>query len=337
MVYRGAIMTVTERGPIFQTGTCFNDSFGPIGIVTKVSADRLKGFVGAQTSAVDKITPIEDRQQLRMLIDIVRTGISELSRTGTTRLSIRSIVAEDLSEELAAAMCDSGARIEAAIPLKNGMERMRIVYIGYNEPSRRATPEELERTRAKISAAKLSALRKGPVEGSIVGGSIIEVVEDRALFSQNRTAETGPLVSMLGKGFGYSSDAAIGVLSDGRSIISIARENDEIIGIGVTESRRIPLANGVLLRTAEITDFYIRPEYRGNGYCSKMLRTLSDTTLKKMDVVFGEANSENQAMTNAVLRCGNELAGDGIKVTGILEKHAVVESSIRNLFVAYQP
>ena len=326
------IKSITGSGPVFQPETCCNNSFGPIGTVTRVSADRLKGFVGAQTSAVDRITPVEDRQQLRVLTGIVLTGISELSRTGTTRLSIRSIVAESLSEELAVAVGDGGAKIEAVIPLKNGMDQLQIVYIGYNEPSRRATPEELARTKNAIAEAKRPTLRKGTA-----GSQVIEIVDSQSLFSQDRVMETVPLADMLLKGFGYSRDAAIGVLSNTMNIVSVIKEGDRITGIGVTEVREIPLVNGVLLRMAEMTDFYINPEYRGKGYSSKMLRVLSDTALKKMDVVFGEANSENQAMTNAILRCGYELAGDGVKITAILEKHAVIEDSTRNLFVTYQP
>jgi hypothetical protein len=326
------IKSVIESGPVFQTGTCHNDSFGPIGIITRVSADRLKGFVGAQTSAVDRITPIRDQQQLGMLIGIVRTGISELDRTGMTRLTIRSIVDGNLSEELAASMRESGAKIEASIPLKNGMSQMQMVYIGYNGPSRRASPGELARSMAVISDAKHPAIKK-----AAAGGLTIEVLDCQALSSQSNAEWASSLVDMLSKGFGYSKESAMEVLSDGRNIVTVVKEGDGIVGMCAAEVREVPLEDGASLRMAEITDCYIRLEYRNKGCCSKMLRTLSDTALKTMDVVFTESNSENPAMANSILRCGHELAGDGVTVTGILEKHAVVESGVRNLFVTYQP
>jgi hypothetical protein len=42
-------------------------------------------------------------------------------------------------------------------------------------------------------------------------------------------------------------------------------------------------------------------------------------------------------MVSAILRVGHELAGDGTRITAILEKHAVIEREVRNLFVTYLP
>ncbi len=330
-----------EKAPLFHPETC-NDSFGPIGFVSRVSANRLKGFVGAQTQTETEITPIRDVDQLSMLTDIVQEGILELERTCTTRLSIRAIVTESLLGELAAALQENEARIEAAIPLGNKMPGMQLVYIGYNTPSRRDAPESTARNwevrySAEIHAQESRLLRTNQQADAAI---TMEITNNR-MPQRNRITEMIPLANMLMEGFGYSRDAAIDVLQDQRNIISVVRRGNVIAGINVTEIREIPLDDGSSLQMAEITDCYIRPEYRGNRYHSRLLQTLMDQQLQNIDVVFTESNTEEPAMVNSVLGLGHRIAGDGENIIGYLEKHAEIgdgfgRHELRDLFVTYR-
>lgn len=316
-------------GRIFQVDTHCNDSFGPIGSITKVADDRLKGFLTA---------PVRNGHDLQTLTDIVSAGITELERTGTTRLTVRSVVVGNLLDNLVESLEESGARVEAAIPLRNGEF---LAYIGYNGQSRRSPPEALERNRGvRLTAETRSRLRR---DASVDPTISVEIVNNR-IPSEVRLADTevSALVSMMHEGFGYSEGAAEAVLSDPRNIISIVRREGLIVGMNVTEVREIPLTDGTTLRMAEITDCYVIERYRHNGYHSTLLRILMDQHLQELDVVFTESNAENQAMVNSALSLGHIIAGDGRRIPGILELHAEIEDTsgnleLRDLFVTYLP
>ena len=127
-----------------------SSSFGPIGHISPVSADRLKGFIGYVGDGEGqngRITPIENGVHARFIGDVVREGISRLSSTGNTRLSLRTIVSNDALQILATEVGRACASIEATMPVG---ENYSIAYIGYNATSRQLTSERRDAQEAVI-------------------------------------------------------------------------------------------------------------------------------------------------------------------------------------------
>jgi GNAT superfamily N-acetyltransferase len=328
--------------------TPFSGSFGPIGefrsAIRPVSAGRLKVFDTSPVTTLPQLYTLMDN--INGAISAIRTGIPSSDHEDEkriTRLTLRVVVRDVLIRSLADALTKNGAKIEAAIPLRNGYAGMQLVYIGYNEECRR-DPEVSARAKITRTTAEIQSLRRFERPQNL--GITTRIMPGGISAFGNQTSEInqGALINMLKNGFNYSEQDAFAVLTSPQNIISVVYKDNTIVGMNVTEIRDVPIADGTTLTMAEITDCFIQKEHRRKGYHTRLLHTLANK-LREMDidVVFTESSIESQPMVNSTLRLGHMIAGDGNTIPGFLESHAYTESEtqgslkVNTLFVTYLP
>ena len=287
-------------------------SFGPIGYISQVSADRLKGFIGYVdgngVGAQDgRITPIENREHARFMADVIREGRRRLTITGNTRLSIRTIVRNDMLRSFSVRARVAGARVEATLPV---MDNYSIVYVGHNAHSRAlsiATRHTYEATirdtrrRYENNKDELRALADQIRQYSSQYSVRIVNGTSRS-FSPNEETQIFRLLST----FNYSSDEARTAIFNDQNIIGLVYNNvagqQTVVGISITERRPIELTNGTVVQIAEITDGTISQSHSGIGLYSRLLLNVFERISSKspeISLVFAETNTSSDSVLKA--------------------------------------
>ncbi len=282
-------------------------SFGPIGCIQQVSAERLKGFMGAVREDQSCITPVATRADVRGVADVIREGVRRIRESETnTRLSLRILVNSRTTEMLSRGITGTGADIEAVMPANNGYN---VVYVGYNDESRTISPQLRGEFEEKIEASRRFYMQ---VPQQIVAGTNgynISIVDgtDRS-FSH---AQFNSITNLLHT-FGYDRQGARDIISNEANIIGLVEDHGRIVGISVTERRIIPLSNGGEIHIAELTDSVFDQRLRGQGLYPVLLNEMFlhiYDRCPEIDVVFTESNISTDSLLNMAARQGREIAG----------------------------
>lgn len=322
-----------------------SDSFGPIGYVSQVSADRLKGFIGyVDGSQIQdgRINPIENRRQARFMGDVIREGISRLDNTDNTRLSIRTIVRNDMLRSFSHTVRRSGARVEATLPV---MDNHSIVYVGYNVHSRelgramRHTHEDtIHRVRQRYESNQKELTTLADQIRQYSNQYSVRIVNGTSRsFSPDEETQICGLLST----FNYSRADARALMFNDQNIIGLVYKNVDsqqtVVGISITERRVIELTNGATVHIAEITDGTISQVDTGMSLYSRLLLNVFEHISSKnpeISLVFAETNTASDSVLKAA-------ALEGRKFGGILPNHAIIsdrqtgELGLRSLVVTY--
>ncbi|MCL5413410.1 MAG: hypothetical protein M1569_03340 [Candidatus Marsarchaeota archaeon] len=322
-----------------------SSSFGPIGYIAPVSANRLKGFIG-YTGALggqdSGIVPIENSVHARFVGEVVREGIRRLQRRGCTRLTIRTIVRTSALNDLEAEVVNAGASIEATIPVNGDYT---IAYIGYNTQERELSEKEMAKFKNNINKAvvqhghdnaSLAALARD-IRSNTNDYSIRIIDGNRRVLS---SAELASTYTLLGT-FGYNSEQALAALSNENNMVGLVYANSgpsrRVVGISIIEQRSIQLSNGTSLHIAEVTDGTVSKEDNGRSlYSMLLLELFRHISLNRSDLnlVFGESNVSSDPLLKAAILQGRTFSG-------LLPNHAVImnrdtnQLELKSLVVTY--
>ena len=307
-----------------------SSSFGPIGHIAPVSANRLKGLIGyvEDVRQDGRIAPIENGKHAEFIGEVVREGIARLRASpDRTRLSIRTIVQNNALNDLDAAVRSAGAQIESKIPVN---EDYVMAYIGYNAPERALSSEREAEFNDTINGAILQhgyekaslATLARDIRSNSDNYSIRIIDGNRRVVS---SAELASIYTLLGT-FGYNSEQARAALFNENNMVGLVYENSgtsrRVVGISITERRGITLSDGTSLHIAEVTDGTVSKAANGRSLYSRLLLELfRHIILNRPDLslIFGESNiSSDSLLKSAALQ--------GRSFEGLLPNHALIKN-----------
>jgi len=306
----------TSRRSLAETvfrGDADSTSFGPIGRISQVKSERLKGLVGYYVSRFrtrnEVITPITTAMHAQFIADVVKEGIQRISEGDNTRLSIRTIAAPGMMPMLTEQVRRAGGQLEAQIPLNANYT---LVYIGYNDPSRELSSELMMAYRANVSASSMRVANKSHYNSAAYSIRIIDG-EERSFSGPEKED-----IYCLLRTFGHTRQSAIQMIEDGMNIIGLAYTGDgRVAGMSITERRAIELSDGTRLNIAELTDGVVAHSARGNSLYSTILNEVYahiHANRREIAIVYAESNVSSMPLLRAAV-------DDGRVFDGILPNH----------------
>ncbi len=289
-------------------------SFGSVDQICKASSARLKGFVWGDGEGR---TPIVNDSHIGFAAAVVREGISRLSETGNTRLSVRTVASNDAVGELTRRMAAVGASVEAVMPIG---EDYSIIYIGYNSQQRELGEHRRQMQQEAVAAAR--RYRDNPTELAELANDIIDhagTYTTRIIDGNSRNFSEIEISSISGllATFGYDANQARSMVENEQNIIGLVYQNSAanqrtVVGISITERRSITLANGRVLQIAELTDGTVSKEVSGRSLYSRLLLNVYEHILAshpELSLIFAESNVGSEALLKAAFLQGREEAG----------------------------
>lgn len=329
---------------IFREGVD-NSSFGPLGYISRVSAGRLKGFIGyigsGSAHREGQIAPIDNANQVKFIGEVVSEGINRLSKSGSSRLSVRALVRNGMLERLQTEISSRGASIEASLPAN---DTYTIVYIGYNTPQRELSSELRDQhnkaiekaissyghSQSAIASLAREIINQNNYSTRIVGGS-------ERQFSSSERERIYQLLST----FGYNNEGAENLITNDRNIIGLVYKNigdmQTVVGISVTERRSLTLTNGANIHIAEVTDGTVSQESNGKSLYSRLLSEVFvyiAENFKDLSIIYAESNVSSAPLLKTA-------AIQGRTFSGILPNHANImnrntgQLELKSLAVTY--
>ena len=308
---------------MFKDTPC-GSSFGAIGHITPASANRLKGFIGTEGTADNRITKITTDEDITNISATVALGIERVKDgAGYSRLSLRMFVSERMLERFSQEIERIGASVEAIIPIRNGDCRM--VYVGYNSEDRTTERSTLESYLRRIDEVRT---------GTLIGGQktapetmSIEIINDRS--TPTFTSNLVTMRQMLMNAFGYSHGVATSTLMEETNTIAVIRSEGKIAGMCIAERRQITVMPNERIELAEVTDAHVLPEYQGNGFYNALsMELVNHLKSTGVHLIFTESNVTQESMLRTIAKQDRVVAG-------ILPKHAMIEGGLRDLVVTY--
>ncbi len=324
-------------------------SQGPVNEIRLRSSGRLGGTIGVETEESIKqpagdrtLRPIEDTEGINFVSTVVKMCIEDIragrAAGGATRMTIKTVVSDEMLARLSETVTGDavGASIEGSLSVGDGYN---LVYLGYNEGSRRLPQEQYE--------SLISVARSKEAYGT--ESSTAEKVMDRIrntsqatyrLFD-NKTSfvpsqDYNDIAELL-KTFEYSYGSAIRNITAPSNTIALAYgENNNVVGVALTETSQIVLANGRVLHTVELTDFVVHPDYRDNKISYVLAAMLIENIFSgnidhELHTVFAESNVSNGIITTFAMFGG--------EVANILQNHVNVvteDGTIQHSFALMQ-
>ncbi|MDE1768284.1 MAG: hypothetical protein KGH64_01075 [Candidatus Micrarchaeota archaeon] len=305
-------------------------SQGPINEIRCRSSGRLGGTIGFETPSSIRIPP--EIRPLRPIesqegVDFMRAAVGEymghvesgvISGHNIERLSIKTVVQDDVYDSLADAFRGTGAVLEGRLNIGDGYS---LVYIGYNRASRKLVETSQIHVEREIRA--LHTAGTDSTEASNIANILSSNGHIRYELFDNKTrripdSDYHGIAGLLRK-FEYSYDSSIRNITSTQNTVVLAYDSSRnVVGIAVTEHNPIMLSNGTVLYTAELTDFAVSGEHNGR----KISYTMADILLENIfsgnmgsghHAIFAEANAGNHIITTFSMLGG--------QTTGILPNH----------------
>ncbi|MEM9598143.1 MAG: hypothetical protein AAGD06_28025 [Acidobacteriota bacterium] len=280
-------------------------SIGPQWPPLPTSHRRVKG--------IDNRGVIRDITGLGRLLDDLAVLRRELAAAEATRLSVRAVVADDVLEAGADGLKPWG---EALIPLGGGrreLEGHSLVYLGWNDPERASSGEDLDRALGYVDRAAKRGRRdaSGILHRTEAGGYRLWVPTQAERHGGRRVLAG---VAALYERFGWTADETGQILAHPSSLIALGEHGGEIVGAALVEPSRVELGDGVELRIAEFTEAATRGDHRGRGLYSALCLTLMEELHRlssadafldgRLDVAFGESSGQDLGVLMAATHLG---------------------------------
>ncbi|MEM3839511.1 MAG: hypothetical protein QXF01_02975, partial [Candidatus Micrarchaeaceae archaeon] len=257
---------------------------------------------------------------------MVRESSSSIGNVGSnTRISIRSVAKTNLIRLL--------ENVEAAIPIEGKeFSGFSIVYQGFNLPGRNGTErgvpseEQLRQYKEIMRNSSKGMVAKNPAANNGSG-----IITERVCADDVRK-NPEEFINLLSI-HGYNTpEQVLNIVGNNENIVVVAKKNGRLIGITVGEAATIKLSNGNALKTMEITDSAILPEFQGNGAYSVLsaglLRYISENWENmRLNAVYAETVIEERTLRVAL--------NQGRVLSGILPFHAKLGDEYKSLVANY--
>ena len=312
-----------------------SSSFGSMGVISRASANRLKGFIGyveGGEGTEGTITPISTSRHARFIGEVVAEGIARLQTTGNSRLSVRTIVENATVNRLTRIVERTGASVEAIMPANGNYS---IVYIGYNTPQREMSA--LMRGNDAPIESRISSYRRDSDEVVNVAMDLARNLNDYSIRITDGSArgftesERRDIASLLST-FGYNENESIASVTNEQNIIGLAYNAERIVGISITERRTLALSNGQHINIAELTDGTVAESATGrNLYSGILFSVFNHITRNYQDLVlvYAESNIGSEALLRSALGWQNRAVG------GVLYSHTRINDRPKDFLVTY--
>lgn len=313
-------------------------SIGPIGFASPSASGRIKGIIPGIASTNEDI----EARLCEVRKGALQLTISPESRKpmfrDKSRLTVRIIMNQGLSKHLRKRLAEKaheGIEIEAELPFKEkGTAKLALVYLSYNDPTRRLNPhqhadlyrkavgyyKEASSTHASIRVILSEVRRKGYDFATFNGPECAEVLGKMKIQAEALPALLSEVYQE------YDITSAFRVVTAPGNTITIAVKNGEVVSMSILERASIPY-NGGEIKIAEVTDGMVRPGHNGNNlYLATTSRLIASIDPSENSIIFGEATFTHEAVPRA-------FAALGADFRGILQRHLHIKGRLTDFAV----
>ncbi len=301
-------------------------SIGPIGFIGPSASSRLKGIMPGVVSTPDL---------LDSHLCALRAGIAQLTLEpqrrmplfkDKSRISVRIIATDPMLKQLRRRLREraySEVATEAVLHFRDPNNRpLTMVYLAYNDGSRRIEPAQLtahykkiagfyHETRAdaqNIREILLGVMRKGYTTTTFNGSESIDAAARLGIDVQGMA----DLLRFTYKEYDITS--AYNVITNSNNTVAVAVKEGLVVGMSILERATFKMEGGII-RFAEVTDGMVMAGHHGNGlYRATTADLLANIDPRENQLVFAEATLAHDAVPKAFATFNARLAG-------VLAKH----------------